>query len=726
MKKKPPIKQVTAELRKKAEALYFKKNAQPVSDEDKQKLLYELQVHQIELEMQNEELNMLRHRAELMLENFTNLYNHAPIAYLTLAKNSLILNVNYAAIKLFNQPISKLLSQRLGLYVVDEFKPIFNAFIEKAFNSHSLEHCEISATIDDKSYWLMLSGIVDSSKECLLVTVLDFTKKKLEEDKLKLASMVYESLNEPILVLDTDHIIIAINAAFSRLTGFSRNQTLGQPMWFFYNDVQQEKKFKNILNTLNQTGCWEGDIRFPCANGKENFERLKINTVYGSDGQVLWHLLIFFDITQQKIAKDIIKRQANTDLLTGLPNRRSFKYSLKKQIQMSKLEHSKFAVIFLDIDRFKSVNDVFGHEAGDQLLKETAVRLTKCIRQKDLIARLGGDEFNFLIKDITDFMSIERICQFVLQDMRQPFYIGDNIINITASIGIAFYPDDANELNDLLKKADQAMYVAKSKGRDCHSYFTQEMRDYFIQRDSVANELTFAIEKKQLVLYYAPIRHLKTGKILKAEAFLYWKHPKLGLLKAEQFMLIATEMGQLDKINQWLLKEVTCQVQKWRQKFEKNFEILVRIFSPQTAAPHLNLTYFENHDYSSSGIVLELSERFFIEDGKKLANFLSNLKEQGFKLLINHFGMKTSLFQLLSEIKVDYIKIDSSFLLTEKNSILCETLIIMMHKLKVEVIVDVPKKRQTDVLKNYECDYLQELPLPKNEFVKLLSTILDN
>jgi diguanylate cyclase (GGDEF)-like protein/PAS domain S-box-containing protein len=725
MKKKTPIKQVTVNFREKAEALYLKKYSKPASDVEEQKLLYELQVHQIELEMQNEELNMLRHRAELMLENFTNLYNHAPIAYLTLAKNSLILNVNHAAIKLFNQPISKLLSQRLGIYVVDEYKPIFNAFIEQAFNSHTLQHCEVSATIDDKSYWLMLSGIVDSSKECLLVTVLNFTQRKLEEDNLKLASMVYESLDEPILVLDANYTIIAINSAFTKLTGFSTHQTIGQQMWFFY-DEKQEKKFKNIWNTLNQMGCWEGDIDFPSANGGVNFERLKINTVYGSDGQVLWHLLIFFDITQQKIAKDIIKRQAYSDLMTGLANRRSFQFRLKKQLQKSKLEQSRFAVMFLDIDRFKSVNDVFGHEVGDQLLKETAVRLQKCIRQQDVIARSGGDEFMFLITDITDYMAIERICHSIFHNMREPFYFGDNVINITASIGIALYPNDAKEVKDLLKKADQAMYIAKSKGRDCHYYFTQEMKDLFTQRDSIAKELTLAIEKKQLVLYYAPIRHLKTGQVLNAEAFLYWRHPNLGLLQAERFMLIANEVGLLEKINQWMLKEVTCQVSKWRKEFDKNFEIFVRIFSPQISAPHLNLTYFENHDFSSSGIVLELSERFFIEDRKKWVNLLSVLKEQGFKFLINHFEMKTSLFELLSEIKVDYIKIDSIFLLKEKNSILCEMLVLMMHKLKVEIIVDLPNKGKIDLLKHYKCDYLQELPLPKDEFEKLLNLTFDN
>ena len=479
MKKKMRIQQENAKIREKAEALYLKKYPEQETVEEKQKLLYELQVHQIELEMQNEELNMLRHRAELMLENFTNLYNYAPIAYLTLAKNSLILNVNYAAIKLFNQSISKLLRQRLGIYVVDDYKPIFNAFIEQAFHSHTLEHCEVSASIDDKVYWLMLSGIVDSSKESLLVTVVDFTQKKLEEDKLKLASMVYESLDEPILVLDANHHIIGINSAFTKLTGFAPRQTIGQPMWFFYNDIKKEKKFKNILNTLNQMGCWQGDIRFLCANGVEKFERLKINTVYGSAGQVLWHLVIFFDITQQKMANDIIKRHAYTDLLTGLANRRRFQFVLQKQLRKSKAEQSRFAIMFLDIDRFKSVNDVFGHETGDQLLKETAVRLQKCIRQKDVIARSGGDEFIFLITDITDYISIERIFHSILQNIREPFYLSNTIINITVSIGVAVYPHDAKAVKDLLKKADQAMYAAKSKGGDCLSYFNQERQHYF-------------------------------------------------------------------------------------------------------------------------------------------------------------------------------------------------------------------------------------------------------
>jgi EAL domain-containing protein (putative c-di-GMP-specific phosphodiesterase class I) len=185
-------------------------------------------------------------------------------------------------------------------------------------------------------------------------------------------------------------------------------------------------------------------------------------------------------------------------------------------------------------------------------------------------------------------------------------------------------------------------------------------------------------------------------------------------------------MGLLDKINHWILKQASRQVQKWRQKFENNFEIFVRIFSPLIAAPHLNMNYFLNDDFSSLGIVLELSERFFIEDRKKLVNLLSVLKEQGFKFLINHFEMKTSLFELLSEIKVDYIKTDSSFLLAEKNSILCETLILMMHKLEVEVIADFSIKGNLDLLKDFAFDYSQEPPVSKNEFVKLFSIALDD
>jgi diguanylate cyclase (GGDEF)-like protein/PAS domain S-box-containing protein len=471
--KKPSAMDANSKFRKKAETVYLKKHVKSVSNLEDKKLLYELQIHQIELEMQNEELTMLRHRAELMLENFTILFNYAPIAYLTIAKDSLILDVNYAAIKLFNQSITKLRRQRLGVYVVDEFKPIFNDFVERAFNSHQSEHCEVLFNIDDKSFWLMLSGIVASSKEFLLVTALDLSERKLEEDKQKFASMVYESLDEPIMVLDKNNIIIAINSAFTKLTGFSTKQTIGQPMWFFHKEIENKKIIKKILSDLDRFGLWEGELNIPSSNGQENYQRLKINTVYDDNGCVLWHLAIFFDITQQKITENLIRAQANSDLLTGLPNRRSFQLILEKQLQKSKLETLKCAVIFLDIDKFKSVNDCYGHEVGDQLLKQTAIRLKKCVRQNDLVARFGGDEFIFLIKDTEDLRCIERVCQLILQVMRDPFYLGSHEIYITVSLGIAIFPNDDLELSGLLKKADQAMYIAKNKGRNCYFYFNQ-------------------------------------------------------------------------------------------------------------------------------------------------------------------------------------------------------------------------------------------------------------
>lgn len=443
------------------------------------------------------------------------------------------------------------------------------------------------------------------------------------------------------------------------------------------------------------------------------------------------------DISKRKNDETKMFQLAHYDQLTNLPNRFLF---VERFQQMIKLEHRKFrhlTLMYLDLDRFKEVNDTLGHDMGDMLLKETAERILKCVRADDIVARMGGDEFTVILNNIDDQMITERIAQNILDKLAEPFNLDDKLIYITTSIGISVYPIDGSEVDTLLKNADQAMYAAKDMGRNRYHYFTSSMQDVALKRMHLNNDLRGAITANQFVLYYQPIVDLFTGDIEKAEALIRWQHPERGLVSPVEFIPIAEDTGMIVEIGDWVFAEAVNQVSKWRAK-KPDFQISVNRSSVQFRVNHHQQLKWVKHlqalDLPSNSICIEITEGLLLDARDTVISQLEGFRNAGIQLSIDDFGTGYSSLAYLRKFNIDYVKIDKSFTANiyagSDDMALCEAIIVMAHKLGKKVVAEgIETQEQLDLLVAAGCDFGQGFlfskPIPASDFEKLMTQSLN-
>ena len=439
---------------------------------------------------------------------------------------------------------------------------------------------------------------------------------------------------------------------------------------------------------------------------------------------------ILRDISKQKEAEELIWQQANFDSLTGLPNRRMFRDRLEQEIKNSERNSSILAVLFLDLDHFKEVNDTLGHNNGDILLIEAAKRLQGCVRDTDTVARLGGDEFVILLKQIDDSTGLNKLAKNILDQMCKPFELGSDPVYISASIGITLFPIDATEFEELLKNADQAMYAAKDEGRNRYNYFTASMQTTAKARMRLANDMRQACEKEEFELLYQPIVEIATGRISKAEALIRWHHPELGLLNPAQFITIAEDTGTIFEIGEWVFQQAALQMIEWRKTIYSDFQISINKSPIQFKAEGSAwLDYLQKTGLSGQGIVIEITEGLLLDTSSGITKKLQKFRQAGFQIAIDDFGTGYSSLSYLKEYDIDYIKIDQSFvrnITTGANDMgLCEAIILMAHKLGMKVVAEgVETRQQLSLLEEAGCDYAQgyyfSKPVSNKEFEKMI------
>ena len=435
------------------------------------------------------------------------------------------------------------------------------------------------------------------------------------------------------------------------------------------------------------------------------------------DGTVVRMIGTHTDLTERKQAEETIQRQANYDALTQLPNRRLFRDRLEQTIRSSKRDRSQFVLMLIDLDHFKEVNDTMGHDAGDFLLVDAAQRIQHCMRESDTVARMGGDEFVVILPDVDDTASIERIALTIIEKLAAPFLLGEEKAFISASIGITLYPNDAGSMETLLKNADQAMYVAKSLGRNRFSYFTPVLQENAQKRMRMVNDLRDALASGQFCVYYQPIVELATGDIHKAEALIRWMHPKRGMVSPSEFIPLAEEIGMIVEIGDWVLRQAMDQVKRLQASHHKGFQISVNKSpvqfhndNPQKAAEWLN--ELEQNGLHASSLIVEITEGVLLDDAGHVRERLLASRDAGIQVAIDDFGTGYSSLAYLKKFDIDYLKIDQSFvknLGSEADDMaLCEAIIVMAHKLGLKVIAEgVETERQRDMLQHAGCDYAQ-------------------
>lgn len=477
------------------------------------------------------------------------------------------------------------------------------------------------------------------------------------------------------------------------------------------------------------------EFRLKGRRGTERWLETHATPLRNADDQVIAHLGITRDVTEKKRFDQLIWQKANFDQLTGLPNRNMFQDRLQQELKKASRSGEMLAVLFIDLDRFKEVNDTLGHQIGDDLLVEVAQRIESCVRASDTVARLGGDEFMVLVSGLTDAEPVDVIADKINRTLAEPFLLGDrqSASHISASIGITLYPNDGDNVDQLLRNADQAMYVAKARGRDCFAWFTLTLREQTSQRMSLLQDLRNALSSGQLSLCFQPVIDLGSNRIVKLEALVRWQHPERGAVSPAEFIPLAEESGLILEIGNWVVFETVRWASHWKNRGVRDLQIGVNVSPVQLHRSDGRVGLLFEHlqalGLQGENLVMEITEGLLLHASAHISDLLATLRAQGVKLAIDDFGTGYSSLAYLKKFDIDYLKIDHSFirdLETDPNDrALSEAIIVMAHKLGVKVIAEgVETQGQCDLLRAAGCDYAQGFlffrPLPPEAIEALL------
>ena len=468
---------------------------------------------------------------------------------------------------------------------------------------------------------------------------------------------------------------------------------------------------------LGVTKAYVNEHRVQCRDGSWKWV-LSRGMVIGRDaqGQPTRMVGTHTDITERKQSEALIWRQANFDALTGLPNRRMLRDRLERNIMQSRREGLRVAVLFIDLDHFKQVNDTVGHAKGDQLLIEAAHRIRSCVREVDTVARLGGDEFTVVLSELGEPARATEIAQHIVQVLGQVFLLGGDSAFVSASVGITMYPDDATDIEDLFKHADQALYVAKDAGRNRVGHFTPALQEAAQTRGALAKDLRRALAEAQFRVVYQPIIALGTDEVHKAEALIRWQHPERGLVSPAAFIPIAESTGQIVEIGDWVFRQAARQVQRWRQQFHPRFQISVNKspvqFVNARGSQQAWFDHLKSLDLPGQSVVLEITESLLLDAGAGINEQLLELRDAGVGVSLDDFGTGYSSLSYLQRYDIDYLKIDQSFVRNlgpgGKDLALCKAIILMAHELGMKVIAEgVETAEQRELLQAAGCDFAQ-------------------
>jgi diguanylate cyclase (GGDEF)-like protein/PAS domain S-box-containing protein len=564
-------------------------------------------------------------------------------------------------------------------------------------------------------------------------------ERKQDEDELQLASTVFQASPDAIVITDADNRIVAVNPAFTRITQYESHEAIGHDPKLLNSGQQGREFYRDMWAALQTFGNWQGEIINRRKNGETYSEWLSINTVRSENGEVRQRIAIFSDITDKKRSEEIIWRQANYDVLTGLPNRRLFHDRLIQEMKREGREQQSLALMFIDLDHFKEVNDTLGHESGDNLLIQASRRIAGCIRESDTLARLGGDEFTIILPALADPKRLGVLADTIIHVLSKPFLIGETSAYVSASIGITLYPQDGDNLSSLLKHADQAMYVAKGRGRNQYSYFTASMQEAAQTRLQLSNDLRHALDNGQFEIYYQPIIDLASGQPTKAEALLRWHHPRMGFVSPALFIPLAEEIGLINDIGDWVFRQAALKAKQWcssTNRILSAMQISVNKSPRQFITGDNNLgllDWLRALDIPPSCIVVEITEGLLMDDRIEVQEKLLAFRDAGIQVSLDDFGTGYSAMSYLQRFDIDYLKIDQSFVRNMVSNpgdhAIAEAIIVMAHKLGMKVVAEgMETAEQRDMLIAAGCDYgqgyLYAKPMPADQFDAYLAQAL--
>ncbi|WP_347985789.1 EAL domain-containing protein [Methylomonas sp. AM2-LC] len=572
------------------------------------------------------------------------------------------------------------------------------------------------------------------SPNVLVVRANNLIQRNADRIKLQLAAHVFDFSGEAIMITDRNNHIVDVNSAFTTLTGYAKEDVLGYDPKILSSGRTSPEEYKLMWQSILNDGFWQGEFWDRRKDGSVYPKMITITVVRNPIGDIIFYLANFVDVSHYKEVERRFEYIANHDPLTGLPNRLHLQVFLEQCTLISKRTTEQIAILFLDLDRFKSINDTLGHYIGDQMLIQVADRLKSCIREYDMVARIGGDEFVVVLRGYQLNTVSSAVAEKIRHHLCTPFHVNNQLLHTSPSIGIAIFPDNAENIHDLMKHADTAMYFTKSEGGNGFHFFATEMNKHAHEKLELENQLHRAIDNQQFELYYQPQLSLPERKVVGAEVLLRWLHPEKGYISPALFIPLAEDSNQIGKITEWVLENACQQASEW----------LVNGLPLQRISVNISAKQFQNmdilgqvkrllvkHNLPAHMLELEITETALIASADVAKALIQSLRELGIKVALDDFGQGYSSLAQLKNLPLDRIKIDAAFVQdiqtypAENTGIIAAATIGLGHSFGFEVIAEgVESEIQLAFLEAHGCDeiqgYLFSKPLPKHEFESYL------
>jgi diguanylate cyclase (GGDEF)-like protein/PAS domain S-box-containing protein len=678
------------------------------------------------------ETKLTEEALRLSEEKFAKAFHASPDGLLLAREaDGMLLEVNEGFSRLSGYPLQALTAQSsldLGIWVDlnDRARLIdrlhregsveeFSCLVRRADGEIRL--CELAA-----------SSLLFGGDACMLLMARDITERHLMQEKLLLAATVFESTAEGVLITDTRQRITAVNRAFSQITGYSEAEALGQTPRLLASGRHDHGFFIDMWHRLAADGHWQGEICNRRKSGEVYPSWLTISSVRNADDVISHFVAVFADISSLKQAEARLDYQAHHDPLTGLPNRTLFESRLQASLNSHGDEGGRGAVLFLDLDRFKHINDSLGHPVGDLLLQGIATRLREQVRAIDTVARLGGDEFIILLPGLQTSQDTVVIANKLLACFAAPFQAGEHEFFTSASIGASLYPQDGADVATLVKNADAAMYRSKAKGRNRVESYTRDLTTQASARVALEHELRRAIERNEISLAYQPKFCLKTHSLVGAEALIRWTHPTFGAVPPERFIALAEENGMILPLGEWVLEHACRQMRLWQDQYLSFGPLSVNLAGAQLRQPDLFARIhrlLEDHRLKPGCLQLEITENFIMSQAEEALLVLHQLKSLGVQLAIDDFGTGYSSLSYLKRLPLHTLKIDQSFVRglpdDPHDAAIVRAIIALGRSMQLSVIAEgVENHAQQQFLANEGCEQIQgyiiSLPLGAQDF----------
>jgi diguanylate cyclase (GGDEF)-like protein/PAS domain S-box-containing protein len=581
-------------------------------------------------------------------------------------------------------------------------------------------HLQLSLLKDDKGQPNGLIGFLS-----------DVTERRNADEQLRLHARIFEQSDEAILITDAQEKIVSVNPAFTRITGYSAAEVAGETPRKLRSGRHDAAFFQSMWQRLLDTGYWQGEVWDRRKDGEIYPTWLSIGSVRNSADEITHYFSIFTDITDRKRAEGRMHHLAYFDALTGLPNRMQFSRLADQALMSSRRKEGFGAVLFIDLNRFKPINDTLGHEAGDKVLQETATRLRACVRGADVVCRLGGDEFVVGLFEIANREHAASVAQKLLATLDDPIVIEGRELKLGAAIGISIYPEDGMSTETLLRQADIAMYRAKQTGPDGMAFFNADMNQRAIDRLNLEAGLRRAIERDELLLYYQPKVNIKDGTIVGAEALVRWRHPERGLVPPAEFVPVAEESGLIVHVSNWVLEAVCKQIRQWMDTDFPAMHIAVNLSARDFSSglPARVQELLERYGIGAEWLELEITEGMLMHHTAAVIAMMEEITALGVSLSLDDFGTGYSSLSYLKRFPIDTLKIDRSFIISipddTDDCAIAGAIVGMSKQLKHNVIAEgVETTDQLVFLKSLGCDeiqgYLFSPPVPAETFAAMV------